>query len=326
MATDAIGLVADVGRASVRFGLSGGPAGVTPRDVRELDAADYSTFTGALTAYLDGVGARDRVLPSALAIAGAVRGDVINVTGSRWYVTLSGIRAVLRAPARAINDFAAAASALPMVKPTALRAIGAPPPVVPRPGGAYLAVGPGAGLGVAGLLSTGDALGAVPSEAGHIRFHPATEAEKRFAEAMTRRGVRYLDAESLLSAGGLIAAYEAAGGQPGLKDAEEVVRRARADPAARAAIELFAGCLGDFLGDLLLAFGAWDGAYLTGPLARALHGHLAGSPFRQRMEAKGELGRQLRTVPVAVVEQTQLELLGAAAVLQADMASDGPVR
>lgn len=324
MTTDGIGLVADVGRASVRFGLSGGPAGIIPRDVRELGAADFSTFTGALTAYLDGVGARDRVLPSALAIAGAVRGDVINVTGSRWYVTLSGIRAVLRAPAHAINDFAAAASALPMVKATALRAVGSPAPVVPRPGGAYLAIGPGAGLGVAGLLSPGGALGAVPSEAGHIRFQPATAAEERFAEAMTRRGLRYLDAETLLSAGGLVAAFQTLGGQPDAREAEEVVRRARADPAARAALDLFLGYLGSFTGDMVLAFGAWDGAFLTGSLARAVHGHLAASSFRQRLEAKGELGRTLRAVPVAVVDQAQLELLGAAAVLQADMAGTDP--
>ncbi len=41
-----------------------------------------------------------------------------------------------------------------------------------------------------------------PSEAGHIRFHPATAPEARLADAMASRGSRYLDAETLLSAGG----------------------------------------------------------------------------------------------------------------------------
>lgn len=314
MSLDMVGLVADVGRGAVRFGLSGGPGGIAPRDVREFGTTDFSTFTGALTAYLDQVGARNEVLPSTLAIAGAIRGDVVNVTNSRWYVTLSGIRAVLRAPTCAINDFVANASALPMVTPSALRPVGARALGPPRPGGAYLAIGPGTGLGVAGLISAGGTLHAVPSEAGHIQFQPATATEARFAEALTGRGVRYLDAESLLSAGGLLAAYQAMGGAADI-DAAEVTRRARTDPAARAALDMLLGFYGAFVGDMVLAFGAWDGVYLIGAMSRAWHGLIATSTFRQRMEAKGEQSRSLSAVPVTIVDQSRLELLGAAVTL-----------
>ena len=315
MEPGAIGLVADVGRGAVRFGLSGGPGGIAPREVRELGTADFSTFTGALTAYLDGVGLRSQLLPSVLAIAGAVRGDVVNVTNGRWYVTLSGLKAVLRAPALAINDFVANASALPMVAPAALRSVGGPALGPPRPGGTYLAVGPGTGLGVAALVSVRGALHAIPSEAGHIRFQPATEAEGRFATALAGRGATYLDAERLLSAGGLLAAYRAMGGAAGLTDAADVTRRARTDPAARAALDMLLGFFGAFVGDMVLAFDAWDGVYLTGAMARAWQPQIAGSTFRRRMEAKGDQARPLRAVPVAVVDQAQLELLGAAVVL-----------
>ena len=83
MGPEEVGLVADVGRVSVRFGLTGGRLGLTPREVQTYHTADHPTFTSALSAYLKQVGCENEVLPSTLAIAGAVRGEVINMTGSR---------------------------------------------------------------------------------------------------------------------------------------------------------------------------------------------------------------------------------------------------
>src|SRR3546814_1423510 len=91
MGADETGLVADIGRQSVRFGLSGGKQGLVPRDVHHFNTADHPTFTSALVAYLNRMGLENRTLPSALAIAGAVRGDVVNMNGSRWYISLSGV-------------------------------------------------------------------------------------------------------------------------------------------------------------------------------------------------------------------------------------------
>src|ERR1700753_4281559 len=96
------GLVVDIGRQSVRFALSGGTADITPREVRSFHTSEHSTFTAALLAYLDGVGISEPALPSALAVAGAARGDVINLTDSRWYISLSGIEVVLGVKPRAM--------------------------------------------------------------------------------------------------------------------------------------------------------------------------------------------------------------------------------
>ncbi len=112
MTGDEIGLVADIGRQSVRFALSGGAAGIVPREMRSYHTAEHATFTSALLAYLSEVGQRDAVLPSVLAVAGAARGDLINLTGSRWYISLSGVEAVLRSRPRALNECAATALAL----------------------------------------------------------------------------------------------------------------------------------------------------------------------------------------------------------------------
>jgi glucokinase len=311
---DELALVADIGRQSVRFGLTGGGQGLAPRDVRKFMTAEHPTFTSALVSYLNGVGLQDARLPSVLAVAGAARGDLINLTGSRWYISLSGVEAVLRVPPRALNECAANALALTQVPLSAFTPLHGPAPRPVQAGGSYVVIGCGTGLGVAALVTAGNRLVPVQSEAGHMAFAATTRDEKRFADHCTARGLS-LDAERLLSAGGLLLAYEALSGGKRMAKPEDVTRNPDRDPAAQAAVDLFVEHLGAFAGDLALAFGAWDGVFLTGAIARALHPQLMDSRFRRRLEAKAQFRRQLSELPVAVVNRSDLELLGAAAAL-----------
>jgi glucokinase len=313
MGADGVGLVADIGRVSVRFGLSGGGAGLAPRDVHNFHTADHPTFTSALTTYLKQVGLENYALPSALAIAGAVRGDVVNMTGSRWYISLSGVEAVLRARPRAINECAANALALTQLAESAFLPLPGPRSKPVRPGGTFLIVGAGTGLGVAGLVSAGDRLVPVQSEGGHMSFPVTTENEAKVAAHLARRAA-IASNEALISAPGLVAIYEALSGGPA--PAPEIITRDSArDPYAAATLATFIGALGAMIGDLVLAFGAWDGVYLTGAIARALHHKLADPALRTRMTAKRAFSRMLGDVPIAIVNRNDLELLGAAAAL-----------
>jgi glucokinase len=309
---DGVALVADIGRQSVRFGLTGGELGMMPRDVRKFMTAEHPTFTSALVAYLNAVDLRDARLPAVLAVAGAARGDLINLTGSRWYISLSGVEAVLRERPRALNECAANALALTQLPSSAFTALRGPPPREVKPGGNYVVIGVGTGLGVAALITAGDRLVPVQSEAGHIAFTPATADERKFAEYCRTRGMA-VDAETLLSAPGLLLAYEALSGGKKLARPEDVTRSR--DPVCVAVVRMFTDYLGAFAGDLALAFGAWDGVFVTGAIGRALHHPLTDPGFRQRMEAKASFRRQLGEVPVALVNRNDLELLGAAAAL-----------
>lgn len=311
---EGLALVADIGRQSVRFGLTGGDAGLAPRDIRRFSTSEHPTFTSALVAYLSGLGLQDARLPSVLAVAGAVRGDLINLTGSRWYISLSGVEAVLRTPPRALNECAANALALTMLPGSAFTALHGPPPKLVEPGGNYVVIGTGTGLGVAALITSGDRLVPIQSEAGHIAFAPQTPDERKFADYCRAKG-HSLDVETLVSAPGLCLAYEALSGGTKLPAPEDVTRNIARDPVAGAVVRMFIEHLGAFAGDLALAFGAWDGVYLTGAISRALHAHLMDPAFRRRMESKAAFRRQLSEVPVALVNRNDLELLGAAAAL-----------
>jgi glucokinase len=315
MTGEGIGLVADIGRQSVRFALTGGAAGIVPRDTRSYHTAEHATFTSALLAYLADVGQRDTVLPSVLAVAGAARGDLINLTGSRWYISLSGVEAVLRARPRALNECAATALALTTLNQNAFTPVGAQSTRLVQPGGNYIVVSVGTGLGVAALVtgSNGKLL-PVPSEAGHMTLSPSSPDEEKFAAYMRARGQP--SAESLLSAGGLVAAYAAlAEGGKTVGSPEEVTRNIGRDPVSSAVVRMFASYLGAFIGDLVLTFGAWEGVYLTGPIPRALQAQLSDARFRQRLQAKDAFRRQLGEVPIAIINRSDLELMGAAAAL-----------
>ncbi|MHA6719824.1 glucokinase [Sphingomonas sp. RS6] len=310
---DELTLVADIGRQSVRFGLAGGEAGAEPRDVQRFCNTDHPTFTSALVAYLTAQGLRDARLPSVLAVAGTARGDMINLTGSRWYISLSGVEAVLRVPPRALNECAANALALTRLPPAAFTPLSGPAPRPVQPGGCFAVIGIGTGLGVAALVSAEDRLIPVQSEAGHIGFAPQTAEETTFASFCRARGM-LVEAETLLSAGGLMLAYEALSGGKRVPAPEDVTRNIGRDPAATAVVRLFAEYLGAFIGDLVLSFGAWDGVFLTGAIVRALHPQLTDPGVRRRMEARMAFRRQLAEVPVALVNRNDLELIGAAAL------------
>src|SRR4051812_42504189 len=204
--SERLSLVADIGRQSVRFGLTGGDEGMTPRDVRKFMTAEHPTFTSALVAYLGDVSLQDARLPSVLAVAGAARGDLINLTGSRWYISLSGVEAVLRERPRALNECAANALALTTLPSSAFTPLRGPPPKPVQAGGNYVVIGTGTGLGVAALISAGDKLVPIQTEAGHMAFAASTADEKTFAQYAQTKG-HLIDIETLLSAPGLMLAY-----------------------------------------------------------------------------------------------------------------------
>jgi len=162
------------------------------------------------------------------------------------------------------------------------------------------------------LVSAGDRLVPVQSEAGHMAFAPGTSDERTFAQYCTAKGIQ-LDVEVLLSAPGLLLAYEALSGGKKLAKPEDVTRGAGRDPICTAVVRMFVEHLGAFAGDLALAFGAWDGVFLSGAISRALHPQLIEPGFRRRMESKAAFRRQLGEVPVALINRNDLELLGAAA-------------
>lgn len=312
-------VVGDIGKTSARFALTDASGNFVQSSVRTYSSDNHNTISGALMAFKEECGLP--VLPGrcALAVAGVPRGDTISITNSRWFISRSGLAAMLKHPPLVINDFAANVWAVSATHQRDLQAVGA---AAPSNGpGTFVVIGMGAGLGVAAFMRSEDgAVSVMPTEAGHSEFTDDSPELAPYVAAL-RREARGSHAEGLLSLRGLASLRNAIAADQGqssrLETGDQVIQAAaRGDPHARKATDLFAKSLWRFAGNLTLIYGAWDGVFLTGAMVNALRSVLRQAESRQRFVIPGPYATMLRNVPAAFLLLDHSELRGAAEAIR----------
>ncbi|PYQ35854.1 MAG: glucokinase [Acidobacteria bacterium] len=268
---------------------------------------------------------RRRPTSAAFGIAGPVRGGRAEVTKLPWSIDERqlarrlGIRRV-----RLVNDFIAAALGIPRLSRSGS--------VVLLPGeaesdGPIGVIGAGTGLGQAVLVRVdGDGI-AVASEGGHADFGPRDEREDRLVR-FVRKGFGRVDRDRLLSGEGLGHIYDfvkfdhrasdapaVARAFPGNDRAAVISRFALSgrDALCREALSLFVSIYGSEAGNLALQYRATGGVYLAGGIAPKILPALRRRSFRDSFRSKSPLEAFLSRIPVRVVLEPKLGLLGAAA-------------
>ena len=123
--------------------------------------------------------------------------------------------------------------------------------------------------------------------------------------------------ERLLCGDGLALFDAVARGADEAAEPADVAARAQSgDTAARRAASAFAHALGEFAGDLCLAFNATGGVYLTGGVLDGLGRALDADALREGFEDKGRFRTLLRAVPCFRVCADDLALRGLARLLE----------
>lgn len=309
-------LLADIGGTHTRLALSDGSGSY--RAVEIVHTGDFDGVEQAIADYLSQVTEGERPDRAMLAVAGPVVGNRVRLTNADWNIDGDEVaRAFGFERTLLVNDFMAVARALPLLDDDTRTPIG---PWAPVPRGAMVALGPGTGLGVAGLVPVGDA-GWLPvaGEGGHVTLPVMTDAESAVL-AVLRRRVDHVSAERVLSGIGLPAldaAIAVVEGEPPRPDREsEVVLAAARTGEARAlrAVGMFVDLLATVAGDLALTFGATGGVYLAGGMPHYLGELFDHDRFRARFETKGRSSRYVRRIPTAIVNHTQPGLLGLSAL------------
>ncbi len=308
-------VVADIGGSNARFA-------VADQDTLQLAnfasyrCAEFPSITEVAQKYLSGLPTPPKV--AAVAVAGPTGGEVVQLTNSTWTFRVSELRAALELQELLVlNDFEALAYALPCLEASDLHQLGGTEPVEHA---TKAVLGPGTGLGVAGLAWSPSGWLAVPSEGGHSTFAAKDAHELALVERLIA-GRGHLSVERVVSGPGIVDVYRALAEMhghtaPQLRPAEVVTRaRSGADPLAREAIELFVTWLGRFAGDVALFFGARGGVYLGGGIAPKLIDFLSAGEFRRSFEAKGRMASYLTAIPVYVILSDDAALKGAAAAL-----------
>ena len=313
-------LLADVGGTNVRFALADTERAqpLLGDSIRRYRVADFASFGDVARAYLDALGAEPR--RGVFAFAGQIRDGEVQVTNHTWTVSSERVRRELSLERLDfINDFAAMSLSVPLLGETDLRAIGRPP--APRLEGTkartFAVIGPGTGLGVGALLLRDGRASALETEGGHTSFAPRTEEDFEILRWLTARFGRVSN-ERLLCGSGLSNLHEALGHIHSTFEErlapEEITRRASegSDAGCVRAVEIFCELLGAVVGDFVLAFGEWDGAYLAGGLPPLMLPWLERGGFRRRFEDKGRFADSMVHIPSVVILHPDAGLLGAA--------------
>jgi len=336
-------LLADIGGTNARFAWVE-RAGGGIEHPQTLAVAAREGPLAAAREYLAGLagtlGPRYRAPGSAAwAVATAIVGDEVALTNAGWRFSRQalqeslGLRTFLL-----LNDFEALALSLPSLDAAQLRPVGAGPTQAAVAGAVRAVIGPGTGLGVAGLArcppSDGNTASdphwmAIPGEGGHATLAAADELEWALLSAVRRRHA-HVSAERVLSGIGLPDLHRAVvevrlgpdTATPPMRTEDIVAAgtaragEAGADPLCRETLEHFCALLGSFAGNVALTLGARGGVYLGGGILPRLGELFLQSRFRERFETKGRFDTYLRTIPTWLITDTRVALTGAATALR----------
>ena len=305
-------LVADVGGTNTRCAIA--RPGGSVDSIETFCNRDFSGLDGLLGAYLGSLTPGQRPDEAVIAIAAPIRGDEIRMVNINWEFSVTGLaRALALKRVTPLNDFEAQAYALPVLGPDDLRQVGGGEAVNGAP---KVVVGPGTGLGTAGLVSIAGRWHAITGEGGHVTMAPSNEREARIV-ALGRERYGHCSAERLISGAGLAFVYGALNGGPALAPDEVGARIEAREAAALEALDVFFQLLGTVASNLALSFAAFGGVYIGGGITPRYIEQFENSGFRQRFEDKGRYRPFLADIPTWVITADQPALRGLAAYAEA---------
>ena len=254
-------------------------------------------------------------------MATAVGGDHIAFTNSGWAFSRRAAQAALGLDELLVlNDFEALALSLPRLQAAQVRAW--PGGAAPAGRATLAVIGPGTGLGVAGLVPAADGSWvAVPGEGGHATLSAADDFDAALLAAV-RLEHPHVSAERLLSGIGLPVLHGAVAAVLGANTAalatELIVERGLSGECAVCSrtLDAFCALLGSFAGNVALVLGARGGVYIGGGIVPRLGERFFDSAFRQRFEAKGRFQAYLSAIPTLLITDTLAALSGGEQALE----------
>jgi glucokinase len=259
-------------------------------------------------------------------IACPVVGDDCTAPNLPWTINARKLAAEIGIPRTTIiNDFVAVGYGIERLGPSDLATL---QEGSPTPHGPIALIGAGTGLGQGFLVWERDHYRALPSEGGHGDFAPRGKLQAGLLQFLRQRFDR-VSWERLLSGPGMVNTYgyllasAAAPEQATVRaemekeDAAGVITRhglARTDRLSDRALDLFCEILGAQAGNLALTVVATGGVYLAGGIAPRIVDRLKSGPFLTAFRDKGRMSELLSRIPVHVIINPKVGLLGAAAV------------
>jgi glucokinase len=257
------------------------------------------------------------------AIAGPVTGHQSVLTNLSWTLTTDRLEKELQIPqVKLINDFVAVGYGVLGMSPGDLHTLQAGEPQTAAP---IAVIGAGTGLGQGFLIRHLDEYFVYPSEGGHADFAPRTPIEFELLQDLRQREkIDRVSVERVVSGMGIESIYQflrdraiASGKEisPADKDPADISKAAleKTDPICEQALEIFVEAYGAEAGNLALKLLPYGGLYLAGGIAAKILPLIeAGDRFITCFNNKGRVSPLLARVPVHIVLNPQVGLIGAA--------------
>ncbi|XGV99948.1 MAG: glucokinase [Leptolyngbya sp. BL-A-14] len=270
------------------------------------------------------------------AIAGPIVNNTSKLTNLSWSLSATRLSQQLEiAHVSLINDFAAVGYGVLGLKPTDLMTLQAGKVQTDAP---IAVIGAGTGLGQGFIIAQGGDHKVYPTEGGHSDFAPRTEIEFQLSRyLLDKHNIQRISAERVVSGQGIVAIYQflrdrqIAEESPDIKQVvrtweRETGREKSVDPAAaisEAALEkrdrlseqtmhMFVDAYGAEAGNLALKLLPYGGLYIAGGIAPKILPLIQESSFLSSLIDKGRMLPLLETVPVHIVLNPKVGLIGAA--------------
>lgn len=316
-------LAGDIGGTKTALAIAQvGPRSLVLERTRTYPSTAFDGLAQLVEDFLPDVRLRPKT--AVFGVAGPVQGGRSRITKLPWSLDERELSRRLRiGRVRLVNDFVAAAIGISRVPSRKMALI---VPGRPEPGGPIGVLGAGTGLGQAALLAVGGGWVAVASEGGHVDFGPRDDREDRLVRFVRARYGR-VDRDRLLSGEGLGHIYDFVKWDRGRGDAPAVARafaeKDRAavisrfalsgrDPLCREALGMFVSIYGSEAGNVAIQYRATGGVYVAGGIAAKILPALRSDSFLESFRRKPPLEALLSKIPVRVVREPQLGLIGAA--------------
>lgn len=306
-------LIGDIGGTNARFAILV-DAFAEPKTFPIVRTADYVTIDEAIqAAVLDKTSLQPKA--AVLAVAGPIDGEAIELTNCPWVVRPREMMKSLElGEIIVLNDFEAQALAVSALPESSRRKIGGG---VPHEGASRVVLGPGTGLGVAGLVRARKMWIPVAGEGGHIDLGPRTARDYALWPHLKTIEGR-VAAEQILCGRGMVNLYEALckveGVEPRFAEAADITTAAVGgkDPLAVETTDLFSTYLGRVAGDLALIFMARGGVYIGGGIIQHLLPILNPHRLRAAFEDKAPHHQLLVDMTIFVITEPLAALAGLA--------------
>jgi glucokinase len=270
-----------------------------------------------------------------LAIAGPVMDRASFLPNLGWHLASDRLQQALKIPQiELINDFTAVGYGIPHLPATDLQTlqIGKFQEFAPK-----AIIGAGTGLGEGFLIHNGKEYQAIATEGGHGDFAARSVREFEFLQYLcTQQQVDRISYDRVISGRGIVAIYQFLRDTANLSENPEiasVVKEweqqtekladpaalisaaaiAKTDPLSQTTMEIFISAYGAEAGNLALKILPFGGLYIAGGIAAKNLPLLQDGLFLAGFAHKGRMKDILGTIPIQVVLNPQVGLIGAAA-------------